>query len=159
MDTPKKNRPVAELVSLQWGHALSGMDTLRSKVHNDSPSNMLQWGHALSGMDTLPTCGWLKIFAKLQWGHALSGMDTHGAVAAQRDASDASMGPCPFRHGYTARHSCRISVAMGFNGAMPFQTWILRIATNVAASSTELQWGHALSGMDMSIHTNPRCWP
>ena len=36
----------------------------------------------------------------LQWGHALSGMDT-GAVMVRADCGEcASMGPCPFRHGY-----------------------------------------------------------
>ena len=50
MDIPKKNRPVAELVSLQWGHALSGMDMLADNGEwRKDPS--LQWGHALSGMD------------------------------------------------------------------------------------------------------------
>ena len=39
------------LQELQWGHALSGMDTLipRAKL---AASYLLQWGHALSGMDT-----------------------------------------------------------------------------------------------------------
>ena len=36
----------------------------------------LQWGHALSGMDTYQTLRNLDLSGKLQWGHALSGMDT-----------------------------------------------------------------------------------
>ena len=61
---------------LQWGHALSGMDTLES-IPYFCIHNTLQWGHALSGMDTFL----LGFYAaskeyKLQWGHALSGMDT-----------------------------------------------------------------------------------
>ena len=36
----------------------------------------LQWGHALSGMDTILTAPNMVTYLKLQWGHALSGMDT-----------------------------------------------------------------------------------
>ena len=36
----------------------------------------------------------------LQWGHALSGMDTCAGSDAIPDPEPASMGPCPFRHGY-----------------------------------------------------------
>ena len=36
----------------------------------------LQWGHALSGMDTV-VCDEIRLSqCALQWGHALSGMDT-----------------------------------------------------------------------------------
>ena len=41
--------------------------------HNEQP---LQWGHALSGMDTSVADRGLRHNLKLQWGHALSGMDT-----------------------------------------------------------------------------------
>ena len=37
---------------LQWGHALSGMDTTRNFCHSYLLFAVLQWGHALSGMDT-----------------------------------------------------------------------------------------------------------
>ena len=37
---------------LQWGHALSGMDTSVVEFHHLSFLE-LQWGHALSGMDTM----------------------------------------------------------------------------------------------------------
>ena len=59
----------------------------------------------------------------LQWGHALSGMDTLVGLRGDLWHSRASMGPCPFRHGY------------------------FRMATGYT-SDLWLQWGHALSGMD-----------
>ena len=62
----------------------------------------LQWGHALSGMDTSKTNGPIRVIGKLQWGHALSGMDTTGLLPWHRQTCYASMGPCPFRHGYLA---------------------------------------------------------
>ena len=37
----------------------------------------------------------------------------------------ASMGPCPFRHGYAATTVAASARDFGFNGAMPFQAWIL----------------------------------
>ena len=84
----------------------------------------------------------------------------------------ASMGPCPFRHGYriwsaTLSFTERsfngampfqawihfnalqgTSFDEGFNGAMPFQAWILIAKGRWLTWPTTLQWGHALSGMD-----------
>ena len=37
---------------LQWGHALSGMDTIVRWKPPAGLDLLLQWGHALSGMDT-----------------------------------------------------------------------------------------------------------
>ena len=88
---------------LQWGHALSGMDTRRRPAGWLAPS-MLQWGHALSGMDTSAPEGCLPSDIGLQWGHALSGMDTLYVRSAVRPQS-----------------AC-------FNGAMPFQAWIPAVA-------------------------------
>ena len=61
------------------------------------------------------------------------------------------MGPCPFRHGYAAEGAVRIVRADGFNGAMPFQAWIFDSAMSCHSSRIRLQWGHALSGMDMRV--------
>ena len=61
----------------------------------------LQWGHALSGMDTGGVTGFrLARINPLQWGHALSGMDTGIERKLPIKLDPASMGPCPFRHGY-----------------------------------------------------------
>ena len=134
----------------------------------------LQWGHAFSGMDTtvfrgvrgvvfgsfngaMPFQAWIRrslkrddrVVEKLQWGHALSGMDTtkaawhlhstcwasmgpcpfrhgYGFVWVNRDGNIefASMGPCPFRHGYPVAHCSGFFQLHCFNGAMPFQAWI-----------------------------------
>ena len=91
---------IFQTVSLQWGHALSGMDTRnwrcpacgdRNRFNGampfqawipeqaeqaDETKRMLQWGHALSGMDTPKPRSGDEAWTELQWGHALSGMDT-----------------------------------------------------------------------------------
>ena len=84
---------------LQWGHALSGMDTIKS-VDLPLSAALLQWGHALSGMDTVVSDSAGNTKLALQWGHALSGMDTHALRYPVLSFLMASMGPCPFRHGY-----------------------------------------------------------
>ena len=51
----------------------------------------------------------------------------------------ASMGPCPFRHGYDLCSRSHARWHTRFNGAMPFQAWILgyppAIATSVLVAS------------------------
>ena len=115
-------------------------------------TDTLQWGHALSGMDTPTGCRERTIDTELQWGHALSGMDTSGYDLQSGNEIYASMGPCPFRHGYSLifrqpklpdcasmgpcpfRHGYQGGTYNNafylacFNGAMPFQAWILRAA-------------------------------
>ena len=114
-------------VQLQWGHALSGMDMgccpsrgtdphlggfngampfqawiWSALLALSDPAPGLQWGHALSGMD-IPPAGCVFSFPLgLQWGHALSGMDIRQREERLRHPTMASMGPCPFRHGYNA---------------------------------------------------------
>ena len=88
-------------MALQWGHALSGMDT-RPEKSCSVPSSTLQWGHALSGMDTLLARAPVNKELVLQWGHALSGMDTLEELKKRY-------------------------LSQSFNGAMPFQAWIHRI--------------------------------
>ena len=85
----------------------------------------LQWGHALSGMDMMLQDGVDLYPAMLQWGHAFSGMDTVQILRHDLLPVTASMGPCPFRHGY------------------------LPGPRRKARASVRLQWGHALSGMDI----------
>ena len=58
------------------------------------------------------------------------------------------MGPCPFRHGYSSLVALVYHRKISFNGAMPFQAWILLSELESGIESVELQWGHALSGMD-----------
>ena len=66
--------------TLQWGHALSGMDTIEDSTKGGRMAT-LQWGHALSGMDTIPASNASTGPNMLQWGHALSGMDTETPAA------------------------------------------------------------------------------
>ena len=112
-------------------------------------SFMLQWGHALSGMDTpglvLVSSGGCRYASMgpcpFRHGYWLN--------AEIEDVQiDASMGPCPFRHGYIANGLEIITTNNRFNGAMPFQAWIPFCESLIAISFVLLQWGHALSGMD-----------
>ena len=112
-----------QLVKLQWGHALSGMDTA-----NEMNCTMLL---ALASMGPCPFRHgyWYKPMKldeikALQWGHALSGMDTSRISVRYAGPATASMGPCPFRHGY------RLNICPD------------------CLDNCLLQWGHALSGMD-----------
>jgi len=38
-------------VTLQWGHAFSGVETIEQNAYGDR-SHELQWGHAFSGVET-----------------------------------------------------------------------------------------------------------
>ena len=71
--------------------------------------------------------------AMLQWGHALSGMDTGTGGGDGRCVWLASMGPCPFRHGYPLLLAVANPTNSGFNGAMPFQAWILFVLEELQA--------------------------
>ena len=53
MDTVRAHAGAGQLQMLQWGHALSGMDTVPRLQVGKLLSMQLQWGHALSGMDTI----------------------------------------------------------------------------------------------------------
>ena len=112
--------------TLQWGHALSGMDTT-SSASNASMTLPLQWGHALSGMDT-----WIAVFAAssegvLQWGHALSGMDTMMFGSNFACNSCCFNGAMPFQAWIRQAKAYSLTCsASSFNGAMPFQAWIQR---------------------------------
>ena len=110
-------------VTLQWGHALSGMDTEAVEVHLDE-IKMLQWGHAFSGMDILDRRHFYQDKKCFNGAMPFQAW-IHGTQAdVLYSGGDASMGPCPFMHGYTLRRSGPRTRAGGFNGAMPFQAWI-----------------------------------
>ena len=116
--------PADGVYALQWGHALSGMDTAHSTVddHLVDTASMgpCPFRHGYDSLITgnlkqlrgfngaMPFQAWIQVSVlappdgidMLQWGHALSGMDT------RRNSE-------PSRHPDTR-----------FNGAMPFQAWI-----------------------------------
>ena len=84
----------------------------------------LQWGHALSGMDMLQKGAWMETVWVASMGPCPF---RHGYVACQCGVlknNCASMGPCPFRHGYAGVCVGRWPTLDCFNGAMPFQAWI-----------------------------------
>jgi len=90
---------------LQWGHALSSVETARRPARASRPAwgfngatlfqawkhqrtcsrssslKALQWGHALSSVETLKPQARLCHFLRLQWGHALSSVETVQRVA------------------------------------------------------------------------------
>ena len=123
---------------LQWGHALSGMDML-ILLRDACAKSELQWGHALSGMDIAYRSALSTRGGTLQWGHALSGMDITRKWPRILRNGCASMGPCPFRHGYTDIKTASPCNCTRFNGAMPFQAWLCvpssSIIDNISSAS------------------------
>ena len=111
---------------LQWGHALSGMDTTVAGRNGTSGETSLQWGHALSGMDTVPQYGLNAAILELQWGHALSGMDMCHSHANPENQSSCFNGAMPFQAWIRRRNVRAARSCVCFNGAMPFQTWIFQ---------------------------------
>ena len=110
---------------------------------------VLQWGHALSGMDTTQPCrpGWRSILLASMGPCPFR----HGYLDPLRHlitVTLASMGPCPFRHGYLA-----ISIFTGERNRRLQWGHALSGMDTLSFGSTGggtmmLQWGHALSGMD-----------
>ena len=173
------------------------MDTILEDP-GQSASNLLQWGHALSGMDTshlrlrlvllplrfngaMPFQAWIPAPSGAEWEfslHASMGPCPfrHGYAHRLDETANliiASMGPCPFRHGYLCGLVATVPIHQCFNGAMPFQAWIpgasddpQRLPVDASMGpcpfrhgyksrkdaglrkELRLQWGHALSGMD-----------
>ena len=85
---------------------------------------------------------------QLQWGHALSGMDTVPAKRMVRYGSSGFNGAMPFQAWIQKKEENFAWLNSSFNGAMPFQAWIRILRWKGIAIRIELQWGHALSGMD-----------
>ena len=125
MDTSRVGRRVLGVPGLQWGHALSGMDT-NADVESAHQRSWLQWGHALSGMDTEGKRAIILDAAGLQWGHALSGMDTRRPCWPSNRRKSLQWGHA--LSGMDTFHACGQHYAdvHCFNGAMPFQAWIRR---------------------------------
>ena len=92
-------RLARDQTTLQWGHALSGMDTTvgRTEGRHSRGFNGAMPFQAWIPIDLVI---WLRQLGLLQWGHALSGMDTSHHFQKGKMIMTASMGPCPFRHGY-----------------------------------------------------------
>ena len=92
----------------------------------------------------------------LQWGHAFSGMD-YGTVGIDTVYFvGASMGPCPFRHGYFRNSYLLDPALLGFNGAMPFQAWIrgtrsTKIAVDKSTSMGPCPFRHGYSAVRQSV--------
>src|SRR6202007_1273357 len=66
-------RPLPSAMNaLQWGHALSSVETSRAAGESNTANFWLQWGHALSSVETRHQPFDPHSSAELQWGHALS---------------------------------------------------------------------------------------
>ena len=63
----------------------------------------------------------------------------------------ASMGPCPFRHGYLRDTRIPIDSKRASMGPCPFRHGYLPDFLPADGYVAMLQWGHALSGMDMNV--------
>ena len=86
-------------IELQWGHALSGVETFILSDQGNPIQDLLQWGHALSGVETTAS----------SLGYTSSAEGFNGATPFQ------AWKRCGRRRKYQLEH--------GFNGATPFQAW------------------------------------
>ena len=112
------------IVSLQWGHRLSAMETSRPKSITNQQYFNLQWGHRLSAMETsvrAPTAG--SAICPLQWGHRLSAMETRSIGQWVLDPAHPSMGPPPFGDGNSQYRPVGTGPCPSFNGATAFRRW------------------------------------
>ena len=136
------------LVSLQWGHRLSAMETARDLT----ASIALQWcfngatafrrwkqGHKEIRFTPVQT---------LQWSHRLSAMETLPALHRRPVFQGASMGPPPFGDGNLPPSRPQPRIPTRFNGATAFRRWKPDGSAVVILVLAELQWGHRLSAME-----------
>ena len=112
------------LVSLQWGHRLSAMETARDLT----ASIALQW--CFNGATA---------FRRWKQGHKEIRFTSR---------ANASMEPPPFGDGNTPCLASSSSVPGGFNGATAFRRWKLTPFAPSTPDSHSLQWGHRLSAME-----------
>ena len=70
----KSGRSSGSPPKLQWGHAVSSVDTTQAEV-NAILAKELQWGHAVSSVDTDSGVQTFTVSSELQWGHAVSSVD------------------------------------------------------------------------------------
>ena len=108
----------------------------------------LQWGHALPGVETGETVMPADFFGELQWGHALPGVETADPLAGHAGTGTASMGPRPSRRGDevtdvpTPVHLPRLQWGHALPGVETRRA-LLRLTER-----RPLQWGHALPGVE-----------
>ena len=69
----------------------------------------------------------------------------------------ASMGPCPFRHGYDSPREALGQTVSASMGPCLFRHGYGEILTAPNMVTYLLQWGHALSDMDITVHHNEVC--
>ena len=74
----------------------------RGDIHADQQrpvGDSLQWSHALSGVETLSDNTATHTRGDLQWSHALSGVETSHQSSLRKPPCLPSMEPRPFRRG------------------------------------------------------------
>ena len=117
-----------QLITLQWSHGLSAMDTRDIRAEVIDSGIRLQWSHGLSAMDTRYSFTAVGVNNKyyLQWSHGLSAMDT--AIAKSWLALDVAL---QWSHGLSAMDTIASGLAL-------IISWYL-------------QWSHGLSAMDTRV--------
>ena len=137
--------------SLQWGHAVIGVDTPRRKDRGACAAP-LQWGHAVIGVDTrLGEKDRGARVVPLQWGHAVIGVDTGAQVGSPRGTEEASMGPRRDWRGYACADDAPVQDATASMG--PRRDWRGYHESGACSEAGDrLQWGHAVIGVDTITH-------
>mgnify|MGYP001009831990 CR=1 FL=1 len=107
---------------------------------------VLQLGHVLSNMvRKLPEENAIIVYP-LQLGHVLSNMVSKGQPDAPHRLHQASIGPCPFKHGKrngAVVRTFRVQLQLGH----VLSNMVSVMKESIAEHHTELQLGHVLSNM------------
>ena len=106
------------LESLQWGHAVIGVDTRPRRLLRHSP-RPLQWGHAVIGVDTSSEGVPTEEPRRLQWGHAVIGVDTGSWEPLRNLVNLLQWGHAVIGVDTTSLPRGRWATQYGFNGATP----------------------------------------
>ena len=133
--------------SLQWGHRLSAVETIRSstnwapaprpfngatafrqwKLGNRVPGALdrlpLQWGHRLSAVETLIRSLSVAAFQAFNGATAFRQWKLASNVTMAVDVLTPSMGPPPFGSGNNLGTDWTLYIVSAFNGATAFRQW------------------------------------
>jgi len=121
---------LSKLVHARSGNASMGPRSFKRgntsrRSRKPPPGRPLQWGHALSSVETAEVPFAPRVHPVLQWGHALSSVETRLVPERHDRLGHASMGPRSFKRGNAPLTARCVQGGWGFNGATLFQAWKL----------------------------------
>ena len=143
-----RGRQQAVVLTLQWSHGFSAMDTRHVRRHRGRKLGRLQWSHGFSAMDTsIPVTGNIGINHPSMEPRLFS-HGYRGFFALLDATAHAFNGATAFQPWILAGTGRTGPQHGAFNGATAFQPWILAKAVTRVLSDPTLQWSHGFSAMD-----------